>query len=247
MSALASKTATSLLSRLLAPFSSNTEGKDGAEDRHPQLKAAYESVTKLNELFAEKRRLSGLIEAERVKLVDLDEKLARTDAERIEALTEGRISGDEAAKKLAVKKLDECTAIRQELNDAQAVADGIAARIGAIEPKIAGLKRDYLCDLGQFLNGMYVELAGHYNEVAPQAAEAALQLAALHNVMMRYLTGNTNGFERRIYLPACVPFEGRTRDPILDTDTRKFSDGATARMEAILAELKNAGFIWRFD
>lgn len=247
MSVPASKSAAGLLHRILTPFTGNNEGKDANEYRHPQLQAAYESVTKLNELYAEKRRLSGLIEAERLKLVDLDEKLAKADADRIEALTEYRVNGDEADKNTAAKKLEECATIRQELNDIQAVADGIAARIGTIETKILSLKSDYRCDIGNFLNGMYVDLAEHYNQVAPQAAEAALQLAALYNVMMRYMAGRSNGFERRIYLPACVPFEGRTLDPILDSDTRKFSDGANARMEAIMAELKNAGFIWRFD
>lgn len=247
MNAPASKTVTNLLSRLLSPFSGNAEGKDGGEDRHPQLHAAYESVTKLNDLFAKKRRLNGLIEAERLKLIDLDEMLASTDAVRIEALTEYRVNGDEAAKNLAAKKLDECTAIRQELSDVQAIAEGIAARIGAIEPEIASLRNSYRCDLGKFLDGLYVQLAEHYNQVAPQAAEAALQLAALHNVMMRYLAGRSNGFERNIYLPSCTPFEGRTLDPILDAETRKFSESANARMEAIIAELKNAGFIWRFD
>lgn len=247
MNTPASKTATSLLSRLLSPFSGNAEGKDGSGDRHPQLQSAYESVSQLNELFAEKRRLNGLIEAERLKLTDLDEILASTDAVRIEALTEYRINGDEEAKKLAAMKLDEGTAIRQKLNDVQAIADGIAGRIGAIESKIASLRNTYRCELGSFLDSLYVQLAEHYNQVAPEAAEAALQLAALHNVMMRYLAGRSNGFERNIYLPACVPFDGRTLDPIIDAGSRKFSEGANTRMDAIMAELKNAGFIWRFD
>jgi len=209
--------------------------------------AAYASVVKLGEIMREKSRLAGLRDAELEREKELRAEIARIETERIEAITELRAYGDASHQKRADALLASATALRQQADDAESVANGLQSKIDGMAGEFEALKRQYRVDLGAFLNTAYRRLAERYMEVAPEVADVAMQIAALQNVMMRYLAGNTNGFERRIYLPRIEPGEGKTLMPLLDADTRQFSDGAGARTDAILDELRAAGFAWRFE
>ncbi len=210
-------------------------------------KAAYESVVKLKAMMDEIARLRSLMNAETGKRQTHQDKLDDVQARRIEALTLVRLGVDDSAQARADALDQEAAALRRELRDAQSVADGIQARIATLEADKALLARLYQRDLGHYLDQVFTRLSDHYNTLAPELAEVVLQMAAVQNVMLRYLAGNTNGFDRRILLPAVEPGNGRTLIPLLDGDSNAFFLGASVRSEDIIAELKQAGFEWKFS
>jgi hypothetical protein len=232
-----------LLRKLLSPLMpSATTAK--SDDALPQ--AAYKSVVLLSEMMREKSRLGELRDAELEREAKLRIEIARIDGERIEAITEFRAHGDKGHQERANALLTEAAALRQEADDAEGVANGLQSKIDGMNPEFEALQRQYRVDLGVFLDTVYRRLANRYMELAPEVADVVLQIAGLQNVMMQYLAGNTNGFERRVYLPRIAPGQGNALMPLLDADTRQFGDGARARTDAILDELKAAGFVWRF-
>lgn len=234
-----------IFKRLLAPF--QTENSDQEADDGAAVQEAYESVTQLNALVAEMSRLRGLRASETARESELDVEFGEIELQRIEALTEFKVSGDQEAKKRADALLKKSETISQQKNDCQAVAKSILARVDALEVDKQNLRRAYQRDLGMFLDRVFARMCQRYTELAPGVAEAALQMAAVQNVMMRHLCGNSSGFERRIYLPTVQPGDGKTLLPILDAANRHFEEGVNTRMETVLAELRQAGFTWRFD
>lgn len=235
----------SVLKRLFAPFAGG--GDKARQSGDIGLQGAYESVTKIAALMKERSRLRGLEAAETDKLDGLSAQLRSMDSERIQALTEYRVSGEAGANARAQTLLKKCSDIGQEVDDARAVAGGIHSRIEALEEDLKPLSVQYRGDLGVFLTTIHSRLIDRYNEAAPGVAEIVLQLAATRRVMMRYLAGNSNGWNGQILLPGMVAGEGKTIEPILDGETRSFDEEANERMSGIVAAMSAAGFIWRMD
>src|SRR5487761_2336336 len=166
-----------VLKRLFTPFAGddNQAGKTGDS----VLQSAYESVTKISAVIDERRRLRGLEAEETDKLDGLSAQLRAMDSERIQALTEYRVSGE-------------------EIDDARAVAGGINLRIHALDEELKPLSMQYRRDLGMFLTAIYGRLIDRYNEAAPGVAEIVLRLAATRRVMAKYLAGNSSGWSGEI-------------------------------------------------
>lgn len=237
------KKSSGLLHKLLAPLMPSAPHTE-SDDALPR--AAYKSVVLLSEMMREKSRLSGLRDAELEREAKLRIEITRIESERIEAITEFRAHGDKGHQERANTLLAEAATLRQEADDAEGVANGLQNKIDGMNPEFESLQRQYRVDLGAFLDTVYRRLANRYMKLAPEVADVVLQIAGLQNVMMQYLAGNTNGFERRVYLPRIAPGQGNALMPLLDADTRQFGDGARARTDAIIDELKAAGFVWRF-
>jgi len=237
--------ALSVLKRLFTPFAGG--GNQARQTGDSGLQGAYESVTKIAALMKERIRLRGLEAAETDKLDGLSAQLRAMDSERIQALTEYRVGGKEGDNEQAQALLKRCAEIGQEIDDARAVAGGIHSRIQALEDDLKPLTMQYRRDLGLFLTTIHSRLIDRYNEVAPGVAEIVLQLAATRRVMMRYLTGDSNGWNGQILLPGMRAGDGKTIEPILDGGTTSFDSEANERMAGIVAEMSAAGFIWRMD
>ena len=234
-----------LFKRLLAPFQAANPAQD--TDDGPAVQEAYDSVTQLKTLVAEMSRLRGLRDSETAKESELDAEFQAIELQRIEALTESKVSGDPEAKKRADSLLKKSGTVSQQKNDCRVVAASIKARIDALEANKKNLRHAYDRDLGVFLDRVFARMCEHYSALAPDVAEAALQIAAVQSVMMRNRCGNTNGFDRRIYLPNVDAGNGKSLTPILDADTNNFSLAVNTRMEFVIHELKQAGFDFRFD
>jgi len=234
-----------VLKRLFTPFagSGNQAGKTGDLG----LQGAYESVTKIAALMKERSRLRGLEAAETDKLDELSGQLRAMDSERIQALTEYRVSGEAGANERAQTLLKKCSDIGQEIDDARAVAGGIHSRIQALEDELKPLSMQYRRDLGVFLTTIHSRLIDRYNEAAPGVAEIVLHLAAARRVMLRYLAGNSNGWNGEILLPGMRAGDGSAIEPMLDGGGAAFDRDANERTSAIIAEMTAAGFIWRMD
>jgi hypothetical protein len=170
---------TGLFKRLLAPFKDANPAQK--TDDGVAVQEAYESVTQLKALVAEMSRLRGLRDSETARESDLDAEYGAIELQRIEALTEFKVSADPEAKKHADTLLKKADSIIQQKNDCQAVAKGIQARIDVLEIDKKNLRRDYQRDLGMFLDRVFARMCEHYTTLVPEVAEAALQMAAVQN------------------------------------------------------------------
>jgi len=235
-----------LLSRIIAPI--RGASKDAVETNDDvAIEQAYGSVAQIKELMAEISRLSALRSGELSKEAELEAARLEIEEGRIAALTEFRVSGDKAAKNEADDLLKKITEIVQRKTDCQAIAANIQTRIDALELKKRDLKLAYQRDLGMFLDRVFARTCNHYSSLAPDVAEAAVRMAAVQNVMLRYKAGNSNGFNRRLYLPKVNPGIGASLEALMNADSAAFVDAANQRAEDIIAEMKQAGFIYRFD
>lgn len=234
-----------VLKRLFTSFAGDGNQAGKADDIG--LEGAYESVTKIAAIMAERRRLRGLKAAETDKLEGLGAQLRAMDSERIQALTEYRVSGEAGANERAQTLLKKGSEIGQETDDARAVAGAINSRIQVLEEQLKPLSLEYRRELGVFLTTIYRRLIDRYNKAAPGVAEIVLQLAATRRVMSQYMTGDSNGWNGQILLPDMKAGEGRTIEPLLDGGAASFGSEAEERMSGIVAEMSAAGFIWRMD
>lgn len=234
-----------VLKRLFTPFAGddNQAGKTGDS----VLQSAYESVTKISAVIDERRRLRGLEAEETDKLDGLSAQLRAMDSERIQALTEYRVSGEAGANERAQTLLKKCSEIGQEIDDARAVAGGINLRIHALDEELKPLSMQYRRDLGMFLTAIYGRLIDRYNEAAPGVAEIVLRLAATRRVMAKYLAGNSSGWSGEILLPGMRAGDGTTIEPLLDGGSRRFDTEATDLMGEIFEQMRAAGFVSRLD
>lgn len=234
-----------ILKRLFAPFRGNVEGAKGTDDA--TIQSAYESVTKIAALMNERARLRDLEKAETGKLAALGARLQETDSERILALTEYRVSADTDANKSAQTLLKKLGEIRQEIDDAQAVARGIKSRVEGLDYELLMLRPQYRHDLSVFLMTIYNGLIDRYNEMAPGVAEIMLQMAALMRVMRTYSAGSGAGWNGQVLLPGMRAGDGGRIEPMLDGGAAEFDREANERMSGIVAEMHTAGFIYRLD
>lgn len=232
----------SILGRILTRIS----GKPTDESQHPSLGNAYTGLAKVRELMAEKARLEGLCRTEAEKKEELTLRLDGLERRRHEMLAQARIEDNPVLTHEAGELRKETTEVSLQIGDADGIINAIQGKIGELGPQMDLAIKDYKVNLANCLDEIFSRLAVQYHKAAPEVAELALQAAAVQNVMMQYLLGNSNGFERRIYLPNIVPGEGRSITPLLDADSADFSRKVSERMSTIVAELREAGFVWKF-
>ena len=204
-------------------------------------------LSEIKALLDERSRLVGLRDEEQGKRGSLGRRLSELETARLDALAEHRISGDEAASTKAAELLAQVAAVRQDMNDVEALVVRLDERAKELDLKLEPLKRGYRQALGVYLGEIYRRLVQHYDEHAREAGEAVVQIAAVHRAMVRYLTGNTNGWNGALLLPKIDPGNGNTLEPLFDAGSPEFAKAATRHMDAILDEMRAAGFIWRFD
>ncbi len=240
----------SIFSGLLTGGASNTTGADS-----PVLKSSYASLNELNEVLSEQRRLANLKKEQSITGNRLKEEIASLDSRRIELLTDALVETDHASSTAeSGNKSAEASALAGEIAEKQRQHDDIDQVIAGLDRKINGLnerrdnlKRLYLLELGMFLDSVFKELAVEYNQKAADLSEVCFQIAAVQQIMMLYKTGNSNGFDRRVYLPLIVPGNANPATPFIDGDSRAFLEGSGRYLSSIQEQLSAAGFNRRFD
>lgn len=218
-----------------------------ATERTDLIGRAAASAKQLGAHLDERSRLRMLAAEETARVSELDAQLTALNVQRIDALTEDRVSSNPESKATAEALLADCARVRQEIEDASLVKENIGLRIHTLDQEIAPLKAKYRGELGAYLSGIYRGHIEDYNKLAPELAETIYKIAATARVMRRYLAGDSSGWDGTVLLPGMQAGNGRTIPPILDAGSREFEDDANSRMEAILEQLKEAGFIWRLD
>jgi hypothetical protein len=98
--------------------------------------------------------------------------------------------------------------------------------------------------LGEYLDGLYADAMARYNALAPELATVVLEVAAIRRVMIRRLTGNSNGWSGEILLPGMKPKEGKWIPRLLDGGSPEFDATANATVQQVEAKLRSAGFMY---
>lgn len=226
-----------------------------AEADAPALKSSYASLNELNEVLSEQGRLAKLKKEQATTGSRLKEEIAGLDSQRIELLTDALVGSDqETSATESAQQSAEASAIagkiaekQRQLDDVDQVIASLTRKINGLNERRDNLRRLYLRDLGMFLDSVFKELAVEYNQKAAELSEVCFQIAAVQQVMMLYKTGNSNGFDRRVYLPLIVPGNANPATPFIDGDSRAFHEGAGRYQGAIQEQFSAAGFNFRFD
>lgn len=173
-------------------------------------------------------------------------RLAEVDALRIQAMTEARILDDSNAQLHAQAMQDEANALQRKAEDCEAVSRGIGAKIARVDAEIDDLRTRYQQELAAFLDGAFARTAAHYREMAPGLADLVLEMAAIKQVMLKHLAGNSNGFDHlSAGIPRAEPGNGRTLPAYCDGDSREFEAMVLERAQKLNLELQAAGFSCR--
>lgn len=233
--------------KILETLKSMLHGHETGNSESVVVAESFSSLEKLNEIVAERRRLRGLRDGQVDLAPSLKDEIAKLDGQRIELLTESLVDGSDE-KSASARELDEqIQGKKKRLADIEQVVAGIDKKIAALDSECANLEMHYRRDLGQFLNGIYAELADEYNRKAADIADVVFQITALRNVMLFHKAGNTGYYDARFFLPKIVPGLGVDANPVIDASIRDFFTRAKGFENAINEQLKQAGFHHRFD
>ena len=181
-------------------------------------------------------------------------EIQRMDADRVERLAElARIdpATDHGLTTSALRdeverlRLD-AEAKRVQIADAERVAATLQSRIDAFDAELNSLRQRYSVEIGHLLDAVFSHLAAQYMSAAPTLAELLLQLAAVQDVMMHFRSGNSNGFDRRGYLPVVAPGNTGSLRPLVDC-SQGLGPHTEAHRKAIIDSLGAIGYRWRFE
>ena len=212
----------------------------------PQGQVPSDAARAIAEIIAESRRLRDRASAEERRAAGLQGEIERLEAERKHALADLRLSDAPQTDAGIVEQLATRLAVlRQELEDAAHVRAEAERRLDALSQQKRQARQQYQHSLGEFLAREYAALGTVYEQQALQLAETVFRVAAVIRMMHTYGAGNSNGFERRVYLPRIVPGDGRTHPAILDsTRNAELESGGARYHKEVMARLEAAGFSW---
>ncbi|UCV08465.1 hypothetical protein [Dechloromonas denitrificans] len=238
----------SIIEKLKDAFSAISLPRNGdAASCTTPIEYSFSSLNKLNVIVAEQRRLRGLKRDQVALAPSLKADIATLDGQRIELLTEALVEGCAEKSASAHALDDQISGKHKRLADIDQVVASIDKKITGLNDERANFEMQYQRDLGQFMDGIYAELADEYNRKASEMADMVFQITALRNVMLLNRTGHTGFVDARYFLPQIVPGYGNSTKPIIDAATSDFVKGAKSFENLIHEQLIQAGFVHRFD
>jgi chromosome segregation ATPase len=200
------------------------------------------AIERLSALLEERDRVQGLVIDEEKRAEALKEQLRQKEEQRIDALTNARLAGEEADASLPEQLAAELATLRSSIVEAEAVAKRLRAQVDRLDRQIAPLKDEYRQEMSVYLDALYREAIDRYRVLAPDLANAVLRVAAIRRLMIRRGLGNSNGWSGDILLPSMKWQEGNTLYPMLDGGSRDFADAAEDRVSQLEEELRQFGF-----
>lgn len=202
-----------------------------------------ESVRHYQALRTEAERLEGLRREEADKADGLAEQIADLEAERIAALTEHRVEGNEEALGLADKLLDQLTRLQQWQADARGIAANIEVRLVNLRGDIDDAREAARLALGEQFDAWASALSVRYRDlITRELIDTVTAMAVVNSLMVKLGVGNSNGFDHDFRLPAMVHREWRPCEPLLDGHSGSFAATVTDLREALRTELAAAGY-----
>ncbi|MFO1322212.1 MAG: hypothetical protein U1F52_21605 [Burkholderiales bacterium] len=180
--------------------------------------------------------------------------IERIDAERVERMADfAGLDPSLMEAAAAVELADRIEQLRVQLEgerrrvaDAERVSATLQSRIDAFDAELNSLRQRYAVEIGHLLDAVFSHLAAQYMSAAPALAEILLQLAAVQDVMMHFRSGNSNGFDRRGYLPTVAPGSMGALRPLVDC-SQGLGPHTEAHRKAIIDSLGAIGYRWRFE
>jgi hypothetical protein len=242
-----------ILSRVFGSFfrdgypASERDSAAPATDTTNLETAIEKSVAQLNDLHATWKKLGGLRANEIRKHESIKQELESLDAQRIEALTAHRISGNENDLKRADELYGQIEKRKREVADISGVAKAIEQKIAALKGQIETADRGYRINLGKFFDAQMDVLAGRYNAIAPEFVRVVTDIDALYKTMLEYQCGDSNGWWKDARVPTIKPRDGKIYPPIMDTTSSEFDTASRRRALELIAAFKEGGYMSRFD
>lgn len=218
-----------------------------AEGASVRLADAFEGITAVRRVLGERSRLVELAEAELQRETQIRRDIEEADGRRIRAIADSRVSGSSEADPTLDQIATQRQRLETEMADCKKVAEDLRNRASALDEQLDVAVHMYRGDLGAFLNRMYEGAALQFNASAEETARAAVECISIQKTMIRFLAGNPNGFEQRIFLPRADPGNGRDIKPIIDSAERDFEKRISSRSTEIIELMREAGFSYRFD
>jgi hypothetical protein len=204
------------------------------------------SVAQMRALADEQARVRNVAARERQRKQEVVEQLERLEAERRRALVDARLAdpADPQKEAEADALLPDIERVRRELQDTEHVLAESDKRMAALAAQKRTLLSAYAADLGRLLDTRFEEAARDYLEIAPRCIALVARLAAVQETMVRYGAGNSNGFERRCYLPGVRPGYGGQLPALLDSARGDLNAQAEPFHRELAQLLSAAGFQW---
>lgn len=225
----------------------------------PAFAAESEVIERLEAISSERLTLSDALRRTRDTIETEQAEIARLDAERVERLADfaklppqdDAVPVDPESERARLGEQIEALRVSLEtkkraVDDAERTASVLQARLSSFNEEASLLRQRYGVEVGKLLNAIYAHLSEQYMQQAPAVAELLLQIAAVQDVMMHFRVGNSNGFDRRAYLPTVEPGSTRVLPPLADC-SQGLAETTEAHRKAIIASLGAIGYRWRFD
>ncbi|WP_157659256.1 hypothetical protein [Thauera butanivorans] len=183
--------------------------------------------------------MDDLARSERARVGSLRGELGALERSKASVAVNALLGGEVADIQGVVQRI---AAMRQEIEDAEAVAVELAARRQAEALQLRRLEHAVQRELGGALDEAFAAAAEHYNTFVHELAEAALELWAVQGLMIRLGVGNSNGFDGGVVLPQVRPGDGRTLAPVMRPGDRAFAEAVAQRQHALMERLRRDGF-----
>lgn len=205
--------------------------------------ATPESVRHYQALRTEAERLEGLRREEADKANGLAEQIVGFEAERIAALTDHRVEGNEEAVGRSDRLLDQLTRLQRQQADARGIAANIQERLANLHADIDDAREAARLALGEQLDAWASALSVRYRAlITKELIDTMTAMAVVNSLMIKLGVGNSNGFDHDFRLPAMVHREWRPCESLLDGHSGPFAATVTDLREALRAELAAAGY-----
>lgn len=218
-------------------------GKFFGADRAQPIDVAPPQAPKnlaLKALQARIQKMSLSARDERRSSAEVERAIHSLQQQRVTRISLARLEGTDPY----IEDLDEkVQALQRKIQDAAAVEAELARMAAAEARELNQAVFDARRELAEALDARLAEAAERYNALAKATAEAAVDLCALRELMIKVGAGNSNGVDIGVMLPRATPGEARAVAPFFAFADRGCAAALMRRSDEISHELTGVGFV----
>lgn len=194
----------------------------------------------LKALQARIQKMSFSARDERRSSAEVEREIQSLQQQRVMRIARARLEGTDPC----TEDLDEkVQALQRQIQGAAAVEAELARMAAAEARELNQAVFDARRELAEALDARLAEAAERYNALAQVTAEAAVDLCALREVMIKVGAGNSNGVDIGVMLPRATPGEARVVAPFFAFADRGCAAALMRRSDEISHELTGVGFV----
>ena len=194
----------------------------------------------LKALQARIQKMSFSARDERRSSAEVERAIQSLQQQRVMRIARARLEGTDPY----TEDLDEkVQALQRQIQGAAAVEAELARMAAAEARELNQAVFDARRELAEALDARLAEAAERYNALAQVTAEAAVDLCALRELMIKVGAGNSNGVDIGVMLPRATPGEARAVAPFFAFADRECAAALMRRSDEIAHELTGVGFV----